>query len=808
MRRNVLREFRMRYTLRQLAKNPGFTTVALATLALGIGVNTTAFTALNRLLLQSLPFREPDRMVQIWATMDQQGFRPQTPGDFVDECDKNTVFDNFAAYIPAVRSSLAEPGRPPVQYVTIHTTASFFPLLGISAQLGRTYTDAEDRHLDPLVMVSNSFWREHYGADPQILGRTVKLNSKMYTVVGVTPPALDDPTLFNGKPAFFVLNGIRVNTGFRAGGWYHVAARLKPGVTIQQAQAEMDNLARRYAHDFPKTNSGKGLKVVPFPKDSMGELGAKLTWLVMALSGMVLLIACVNLANLQLVRTTRRSQEIAIRLALGCSRARLIGLLLTESVVVSVAGGAIGLLLAKWSNAYVAKFFEVDMPLDFRVIAFTFGAALLTGAVFGTVPAWLASRTDINSSLKASVRGSTSDISRHWLRQGLVVVELVLALTLLAGAGFFVSGIYKVTHRDLGWHASNVVIGFIELDHDHYGEQLDPRSLAFGDRMLAALRALPGTEAAALSIDSPAWGLRPTSFRIEGQPAPEPGKEAYVHGTNASPGYLKVYGIRLVQGRDFNETDRPGSPPVVIVNEFMAKKFWPGENPIGKRVGKTDPAKPEWAEVVGVMADFRGAGDFYYPNQDSSTFLVPWAQNNHRFISFNVRTAGDPGPFKETVRKAMGLLAPDVALSDLQTVPEVMDEEVSYFEFLRRMLLQTSALGLLLAAVGIYGVVANLASERTKEIGIRMALGAQPAGLAWLFLKNGIQLATVGWVIGLGTSFLLLSFLTKMLPNLPGNNPLFVIAVSFLLVATALLACWLPARRATKVDPTVALRSE
>ena len=219
--------------------------------------------------------------------------------------------------------------------------------------------------------------------------------------------------------------------------------------------------------------------MVPFPKDSMGELGAKLTWLVMALSGMVLLIACVNLANLQLVRTTRRSQDIAIRLALGCSRARLIGLLLTESVVVSMTGGAIGLLLAKWSNAYVAKFFEVDMPLDFRVIAFTFGAALLTGAVFGTVPAWLASRTDINSSLKASVRGSTSDISRHWLRQGLVVVELVLSLTLLAGAGFFVSGIYKVTHRDLGWHATNVVVGFIELDHDHYGEQLDPRSPGF-----------------------------------------------------------------------------------------------------------------------------------------------------------------------------------------------------------------------------------------------------------------------------------------------------------------------------------------
>ena len=575
-----------------------------------------------------------------------------------------------------------------------------------------------------------------------------------------------------------------------------------------QAQAEMDVMAKKFAHDFPKTNSGKGIKVVPFPTDMMGDVGAKLTWLVMALSGIVLLIACVNLANLQLVRTTRRAQEFAIRLALGCSRGRLIAMLLTESLIVSVAGGALGLLLANWSNGFVAQFFEIDMPLDLRVIGFTFGASVLTGAVFGTVPALLASRTDINTSLKTSARGSTSDRSRHWLRQGLVVLELALALTLLAGAGFFVSGIYKVTHVDLGWHADNVVVGFIELDHDHYGEQLDARSLAFGDKMLASLRAIPGAEAAALSIDSPSWGLRPTPFRIEGQPAPEPGKEAYVHATNASPGYLKVYGIRLVQGRDFNETDRPGSPPVVIINEYMAHKFWPGENPIGKRVGGTDPAKPAWAEVVGVMADFKGAGDFYNPNQDNSTFLKPWAQNNHRFIAFNVRTAGDPGPFKETIRKSMALLAPDVALSDLQTVPEVMDDEVSYFEFLRRMLLQTSALGLLLAAVGIYGVVANLASERTKEIGIRMALGAQPGGLVWLFLRNGIQLAVVGTVVGLTASFLLLNFLGKMLPNLPGNDPRVVTAVAGLLILIALLACWLPARRVTKVSPTVALRAE
>jgi putative ABC transport system permease protein len=797
----------MRYALRQLIKNPGFTIVALLTLALGIGVNTTAFTALNRLMLQSLPFKDPDHMVAVWSN-GERGIQDMTPGDYVDVCDQNTMFEDFAAYVPGTRQSLAEPGQPPAQYVVTATTANFFPLLGIKAMMGRIYTETEDRHLDPLVMVSNNFWREHYGADQNILGRTVKLNSKLYTIIGVMPPSLDDPTLFNGTPAFFQLNGLRVNTGLRSGGWYHVAARLKPGVTLKQAQGELDTFAKKFAHDYPKTNTGKGFLAETFPKTSMGPTDSELTWLVMALSGMVLLIACANLANLQLVRTTRRSQEMAVRLALGCSRARLIGLLLTESLLVSVLGGALGLLLAKWSNAYVAQFFGIDMPLDLRVIAFTFAAALLTGAVFGTVPAWIASRTDINTSLKSSARGSTSDRSRHWLRQGLVVVELALALTLLAGAGYFVRGIYVITHRDLGWTADRAVAGYIELDHDHYGEQNDPRSVVFGDKMLAALRALPGTEAAALSVDSPAWGLRGLPVRIEGQTAPEPGRETYISSTPASPGFLSVYGIRLLQGRDFNETDRPGAPPVVIVNESMAKKYWPGENPIGKRVGNTDPAKPNWAEVVGVMADFTGAADFYYPNKDKSALLVPWAQNNHRFISFNVRTSGDPEAFKQTIRKALGILAPEVALSFIDTVPDIMQDQVSYFTFLRRILLQVSVLGLVLAAVGIYGVVANLASERTKEIGIRMALGAQPGGLVWLFLKNGIQLALIGTASGLTAAFFLLSFIGKMLPNLPGRDPQVVVAVAALLIVISMVACWIPALRATKVSPTVALRAE
>jgi predicted permease len=798
----------MRFALRQLAKNPGFTVVALLTLALGIGVNTTSFSVLNRLLLQALPYREPGRLVRIYASTPQNPLMEQSPGDYFDLCRQNTVFDGVAAYVPGSMSSFAEPGQAPVRCLGVPVTANFFPTLGVEAQKGRTFTTDEQKRQDSVVVVSNSFWRQHFGSDPGILGRTVRLNSKMFTIVGVMPATLDDPLLFNGWPAFWTLDPTETNTNLRNLSWYSVAARLRPGVTIEMAQAQMTVLAQRLAHDYPKTNLGRGQKVVAFPAAMMDPVGVQLTWLVMALSAMVLLIACVNLANLQLVRTTRRAQEIGVRLALGCTRRQLIGMLLTENLVLSVGGGLLGLLVAVWSNGYVAHYLDVDMPLNLRVIGFTFLASMATGAAFGTVPAWIASGADVSASLAASARGASSGRSRHRLRQVLVTVELGLALTLLAGAGFFVSGIYKLTHRDLGWSTDNEIVGFIELDHDHYGEFDDPRSLAFSDRMIAALRALPGVQQAATGMDTVAEGLRPTPVRVEGQPAPERGKETLAGSTTAGPGYLEVYRIPLVRGRDFNETDRHGSRRVAIINESMSRTLWPGENPIGKRFGGTDPADPRWTEVVGVMGDFTGAAEFYNRPPNPMKYLVPWAQNNHRFIPFHVRSAGSPEPLVDSVRRSIGLLAPDFALSYISTVRQLLDAELSYFSFIQRVLVQIAALGLLLSAVGIYGVVANLASERTREIGIRMALGAQPRGLVWLFLRNGVKLALIGAAAGLVASFVLLRILNRMLPSLPGNNPWIVAGVAAGLVGVAVLACWIPANRTTRVSPIEALRAE
>jgi predicted permease len=802
----------MKYALRQLAMSPGFTIVALVTLALGIGVNTTAFTVLNRLMLQSLPFYDSASLAQVWSTESHGQNNATAPADYFDERDQNTVFTDMAAYQPWQSMSYAEPGKPPIQVGALYMTANFFTVLGVQPQLGRLPTEAESKSQAFVTLISNAFWREHFAADPNVLGRPVRVNSRVSTVIGVMPPSLDDPALFNSRPSFFYLDPVTHSRAVRKVGWYAVVARLKPGVSMKQAQLQMNVVAQRLAHDYPETNKERGFSVTRYPRNQLGDDGAQLTWMTLALSGLVLLIACINLANLQLVRTTRRSQEFAIRLALGCPRRRLVGMLLLESLIVSTLGGALGVAMAVWSNGFVVRFFEMDMPVNWRVVAFTFAVSLLAGALCGAFPALMASRVDCARSLKAGGRGSTSDRSRHWLRQSLVVIELALAVILLAGAGFFVSGLFRLTHRDLGWTPGQQVVGSISLDQDHFsGDQGRLRELAFCDRALEALRALPGVQAAMISSGSPSWGNRSVTFLVEGQPPPEKGKEPEAGYFSVSPGWFDVFGLHLVQGREFKDTDRIDSAPVAIISESMARKFWPGESPLGKRIagpGLPDSGPPKWAEVVGVMKDFKGGAEFYNPSMSNLRFIRPWSQDSSNGVVFCVRTAGPPALSKEAVRKAIGQLQPDLAVNYLATSEEDTAQTYLYFNFLRRILVQIAGLGLLLSAVGIYGVVANLASERTKEIGIRMALGAQPHGIVWLFVRNGIVLASIGAVIGLCISFGLITMLSRLLPALPGKDPGVVICAALLLVAVALFACWLPARRTTRVSPVVALRAD
>lgn len=468
-----------------------------------------AFSILNRLMLQSLPFHDPSSLVQVWSTSARDSHRPTAPADYFDVKEQASVFVDIAAYQLYQSMSYAETGKAPIQVSALYMTDNFFSVLGLQPQLGRLPNAEESRTLTPVTLISDWFWRQQLGADPNVLGRSVRLNSRPSTVVGVMPPSVDEPTLFNNRPAFFYLDPVTHSRAVRKAGWYSVLARLKPGLTIKQAQGEMNVIAQRLAHDYPDTNKDRGWAVVPYPTNQLGEEGVQLTWMTLALSGLVLLIACINLANLQLVRTTRRAHEIAIRLSLGCSRGRLVGMLLLESLIISTLGGALGIMAAIWSNGFVARYLDIDLPLNLRVIAFAFLVSLITGAFFGVIPAWLATRGDSGAILKSGGRAATSDRSRHWLRQSLIAIELALALTLLAGAGFFISGIFRLTHRELGWDTSHEVLAVVTLDQDHYwGDEHQPQVLAFGDRALEELRAIPGVQAATLSSGSPSWGGR------------------------------------------------------------------------------------------------------------------------------------------------------------------------------------------------------------------------------------------------------------------------------------------------------------
>ena len=454
----------MNFALRQLAKNPGFTITALVTLALGIGVNTTAFTVLNRLMLQSLPFRDSSTLVQLWSMTLRDGREWITPADYFDLRDQNTVFTDVAAF-DQNRASYAEPGKAPIQVGSVNMTANCFSVLGVRPKLGRTPTEDESKRLAYVCLTSDWFWRQYLNADPNVVGRTVRVSGRTVTIIGVMPPSLDDPALFGGRPAFFGLDPVTHSRTVRSGWGYKVAARMKSGISIGQAQADLNVVAKRLAHDYPVTNKGREFTAVPFPTNQLGEAGARFTWMTVALSGLVLLIACINLANLQIVRAARRSQEVAIRLALGCPQRRLVSMFLAESIVIALLGGALGILVAVWSNAFVSGYLSIDMPLNMRVIFFTIFISFITALLFGAGPAWLAIRTNVSANLKSGGRGSTTDRARHWLRQGLVLVQLTMALTLLAGAGFFISGIYRLTHRVLGWNGTNEIIGYLETDN-------------------------------------------------------------------------------------------------------------------------------------------------------------------------------------------------------------------------------------------------------------------------------------------------------------------------------------------------------
>ncbi|HUR60336.1 MAG TPA: ABC transporter permease, partial [Opitutaceae bacterium] len=601
----------MKHALRSLAKSRGFTAVALITLALGIGVNTTSFSVLNALLLHTPPYPEPNALVRVFRTTPQGQSSTHSPANFLDYRAQNSVFEQMAA-VRGTDFNLGEPGQPADRVRGQLVTAEFFPLLRTAPALGRTFTVDEDRAgRNGVVVLSHATWLHRFAGDPGTMGRTVRIDGEPVTIIGVMPAGFNDPLLWGEIAAWRPLALPDVATADRENTYLGVVARLKPGVVLDSAQAAMTALSGHLAQSHPATNLNLGLRLA-----ALGSLqdttGRAITWLVAGLSSFVLLIACANLANLQFARNAARGREHAIRAALGASRARLIRLVLTESVLLSVAGGAIGVVLALWTNELVGRTFNfgesagLNVALDRTVLVFTFIVSVLTGIGFGLLPAWLASRANVGDALKQGSRGSTTGRSQHRVRHGLIVAEVALALVLLAGAGFFFRGLQRFTQRDPGWQIDGLLTAYVSLRGPNYATTAARDT--FYRRLNERLAALPGVERVAIGTSLPTAGYNlGNSFVVEGQAPPAAGRSPAASVSAVTPGYFQALGIRLLQGRDFTAADNATNPLVVVINESMARKLWPGENPIGKRIGGATPFMSNPREIIGVVSDVRSA---------------------------------------------------------------------------------------------------------------------------------------------------------------------------------------------------------
>ena len=802
----------LRHAQRALFKSPGFTTVALLTLALGIGVNTAMFSLVNTLLFKSAPYPDPTRLVRVFRTSPQSQTWPHSAADLADLRGQSSSFEKFTSFSWAT-FSFAEPGQPAERIPGLSVGADFFTTLGVQPTLGRSFTAEElvPGH-EQVIVLSHLLWQRRFNADPAIIGRSLRVDGQNVTVIGVMPEGVEYPLLWGRVDAWRPLALSAEQLKNRGNHWMNAIGRLKPGVSLAQAQTECSTLAARWAKDFADTNEGTGLRLVILHKSTMDQVGRSLSMLVMGLASFVLLIACANLANLQLARTALRARDFAIRAALGASRARLMRELLVESLTLSLTGGLFGFLLAQWLTDALARRILIGedtaltISVDLPVLLFTLVASLATGLLFGLMPAWHAARADVNTTLKQQARGSTGDRAQHRMRHGLIIAEVALALALLVGAGFFVRGLQRFTLQDNGWAQDHVLTATLNLPDSKYGT--DDRRRAFYARALERLAALPGVEHASLSSSLPVWAYNSSRDIVpEGRPLPARNQTPLAYYVSVSPGFFDVIKIQLLQGRLFPASLPPDSPRVVVVNESLARQFWPGENPIGKRLGSPDPGNKDWDEVIGVVRDVGFAGNLSTPDTRLQVYR-PLDQEPWNYLSVALRTTAAPDTLISSLRSTIAAIDPDLPAYNIRTVQQSINRLAQNFQITNQLLIGFAFLGLLLAAIGLYGVIAGLVAQRTSEFGIRLALGAQTRDVLWLVLGTGFRLAAYGTVLGLLGSFALLRLFSTLIPALPGLDWLLIGATVLALLTVALFSCWLPARRATKVDPLIALRAE
>jgi putative ABC transport system permease protein len=799
----------VRHSLRMLLKHKGFTVVAVLTLALGIGINTAMFSVLNTFLFRSLPYPQSERLIRVFRTSPHSQSWPHSAGNFFDQHDKNTVFEKMAAYTFTSRN-LTEQGQTAERLLGLAATADFFPMMGVPPALGRVFKPEEfEPGADDVIVLTDRFWTRRFGSDPTIVGRKIQLDGKTVEVVGVMPPGFEHPILWGPidiwQPLAFTPEGkTNRNTNYLSS-----FGLLKPGVSIQQAEQGMVALFANIAKEN-SSNEGESLRLEPLQRSISDNIGRSVMWFTLGLAGFVLLIACANLANLQLVRTAARSRELAVRAALGAGRWRLLRHSFTESLLVALIGGVISLAIALVAVRFISNRLFTDLPgasvqLDYRVFGFALLCSLVTGVLFGTVPAWFASRADVNLALRENARGSTAGRSQHRLRHMLIVGEVAFAMVLLAAAGLFLRGLQRFINADPGWRVDGLVIAQMSLRGEKYKE--DKQRVVFLSELENRLRTLPGVQQVAIGGSHPVFGFNSSSsFLVEGRPEPPPDKLPEMFYEPVSPGYFETLGARLQQGRSFNAADTADHPKVVIINETTAHTFWPNESPIGHRISSTGKNR-DYYEVVGVVNDLAFPGDLGEPYTRFEAF-VPLAQTAPGYLIIALRTSATADAIANSLRNAIAGLDPNLPVYRIRTARAAVDQGLGSISLLGSLLGAFAAVGLILAAIGIYGVVSYTVVQRTGELGIRMALGAQTRDVLWLVLGKGAVLVLIGTFLGALGAYGVSRLLISLIPSLPTRDPLILVITALVLIAIALIACYIPARRATRVDPLVALRSE
>lgn len=802
----------LRLAFRSLSKSPGFTAIALLTLAVGIGLNTAMFSLVNTLLFGSAPYPNPSQLVRVFRTSAQSQTLPLSLPDITDLQQQSQTLASLTAF-QWWAYSYSEPGQPAEHMLGIVASANLFTTLGVQPMLGRGFTPEEQQPgRDRVVVLSHAFWQRRFGGDPQVVGRSLRVDYENVLVVGVMPASADYPVLWGTIDLWRPLPLLNDWRQERSTRWLNAMARIKPGIAPSQAQAELSGLSAQLAQQYPAANAGAGHRLIPLVQSITSATERNLSWFALGLSGFVLLIACANLANLQLARTAERGREFAIRAALGASRARLGQQLVVESLLLSVVGGVLGLILALWINDGIGRLLTIGggrlvIPLDYAVLGFALLASLGTGVLFGTVPAWIASRADVNAALKQQSRGSTGDRSQQKFRSALIIGEVALALVLLSGASFFIRGLQRYMDRNLGWQTSGLLSGTITLPANRYDTPEQRRT--FYRELERRLPDLVGVERAAIGSALPIAADRvannTTNVFVEGRPIPPAGQAPLASFTVASPGYFATLQIPLVAGRLFAADLRPDAPRRIVVNEAMARQLWPGENPIGKRISGTAD-RPQWEEVIGVVRDV-GFAAYAGTSEPPMQFYRPLVNEPWGYMTVVLRGTA-PEALAEPLRRVVAALDPDLAVTELRTVRQAIDDRQNTFYLINRLLGIFAFLGLCLSAIGLYGVIARLVVQRLPEFGIRMALGATPGRVLHLVLGQGLRLAVIGMVVGLAGGAALVQVLSSLLPGFPGQDTVGMVVDVLLLLFVAVCACWLPARRATRVNPIDALRAE